>query len=218
MDYDHVMISYMNLAELVTKSFENTSLKNHPFKKHKLDLDSCLSGGGRRGKKNVTGSSENMPAIITQPPPIRPDAQYGNGTEDPIGTERVVSFEPTFDLTPTGIHKPKIVKCIGSKGTRFKQLVKGEDDMRQDAIMQQVFGTVNNLLRHEGNDFIKKSLGSSIGSTRQLRLITYGITPLSPTSGVLEWVENTMCFGDFLTDKGSRKLGAKSKYYPGGKC
>ena len=218
--YQTLMISYMNLAELVTKSFENTSLKNHPFKKHKLDLDSCLSGGGRRGsgKKNVTGSSENMPAIITQPPPIRPDAQYGNGTEDPIGTERVVSFEPTFDLTPTGIHKPKIVKCIGSKGTRFKQLVKGEDDMRQDAIMQQVFGTVNNLLRHEGNDFIKKSLGSSIGSTRQLRLITYGITPLSPTSGVLEWVENTMCFGDFLTDKGSRKLGAKSKYYPGGKC
>jgi ataxia telangiectasia mutated family protein len=28
--------------------------------------------------------------------------------------------------------------CIGSKGGRYKQLVKGEDDLRQDAIMEQV--------------------------------------------------------------------------------
>ena len=160
-----------------------------------------------------------MPAITTKPQPIRPDTYYGNGTEDPIGTERVVSFEPTFDLTPTGIHRPKIVKCIGSKGSRFKQLVKGGDDLRQDAIMQQVFETVNDLLRHEGssgNEFIKKSLGNSLSTAtaRQLKLITYGITPLSPASGVLEWVDNTMCFGDFLTDRG-KYVGAHSKYFPG---
>lgn len=84
--------------------------------------------------------------------------------------------------------------------------------------MQQVFGTVNDLLRHEGSsgsDFFK-SFGDSIGTTRRLRLITYGITPLSPASGVLEWVDSTMCFGDFLTDRG-KKVGAHSKYYPGGK-
>ena len=91
--------------------------------------------------------------------------------------------------------RPKIVICIGSKGSRFKQLVKGGDDLRQDAIMQQVFETVNDLLKNEGssgNELIKKCL-----SSRQLKLITYGITPLSPASGVLEWVDDTMCFGDF---------------------
>ena len=130
----------------------------------------------------------------------------------------VVGFEPTFKLTTSGIHRPKIVNCIGSKGTRFKQLVKGEDDMRQDAIMLQVFGTVNDLFRHEENDFIKKNLGSYISGTRQLRLITYGITPLSPTSGVLEWVDNTMAFGDYIQDgKGKGRTGSHSKYYPGGK-
>lgn len=197
--YRILMTAYMNLAEFDTTNVQKRTTKGLSFKQYKLDLDCCLSGG-RRGKRDTT--TTNMPAIFTKPPPIRPDAQYGNGTEDPIGTERVVSFEPNFDLTLTGLHRPKIVKCIGSRGNRFKQLVKGEDDLRQDAIMQQVFGTVNDLLRHEGssgNDFIKKSLGSSIVTTRQLRVITYGITPLSPASGVLEWVDNTMCFGDFVS-------------------
>lgn len=212
--YSTLMNSFMNVAELDTSSIQKRTTKGLSFKNHKLDLDCCFSseGGGRRGKRNT--STTNMPAIITKPPCIRPDLQYGNGLEDPIGTERVVSFESTFDLTLTGLHRPKIVKCIGSKGTRFKQLVKGEDDLRQDAIMQQVFETVNDLLRQEGssgNELIKKS---TIGSTRQLRLITYGITPLSPASGVLEWVDNTMCFGDFLSDRG-KNIGVHSRYFPG---
>jgi hypothetical protein len=212
--YKMLMSSYMNLAEFDVTNIQKRSIKGLSFKQYKLDLDSCLSVG-RRGKKTTAFT---MPAIITETPPIRPDAQYGQGKEDPIGAERVLSFEPTFDLTPTGLHRPKIVICIGSKGGRFKQLVKGEDDLRQDAIMQQVFGTVNDLLRNEGSsgiDFRNNSIGISTRLVHRLRLITYGITPLSPTSGVLEWVDNTMCFGDFLSDK-SRKVGAHSKYYPGG--
>lgn len=203
--YQALMTSYINLAEFDTSAIQKRMTKRISFKQFKLDLDCCLSGE-HHGRRNGYATN-NSPAIITKPPSIRPDKQYGNGTDDPIGTERVIRFEPTFDLTPTGIHRPKIVECIGSKGGRFKQLVKGEDDLRQDAIMQQVFGTVNDLLRHENY---------SIGATRQLRLITYGITPLSPASGVLEWVDNTMCFGDFLMDKG-KSVGAHSRYFPGGK-
>ncbi len=143
--YETLMTSYMNVAEFKPSDIQKKTTKGIVFSQCDLNLDSCLAG--RRGKSNTNFA---MPAIITKPPPIRPDARYGQGEEDPIGTERVVSFEPTFDLTLTGIHRPKIVTCIGSKGGRFKQLVKGEDDLRQDAIMQQVFGTVNDLLRHEG--------------------------------------------------------------------
>lgn len=202
--YETLMSSYMDVAELETSNIQKKTTKGIAFRQYKLNLDSCLSG--RRGKSNTNFA---MPAIITKPPMIRPDGHYGQGKEDPVGTERVVSFESTFDLTPTGIHRPKIVMCIGSKGGRFKQLVKGEDDLRQDAIMEQVFGTVNDLLRNESSSGI-----NSTGAVRRLRLITYGITPLSPTSGVLEWVDNTQCFGDFLTDKG-KNIGAHSKYYPG---
>eukprot|EP00985_Skeletonema_marinoi_P028513 scaffold25130_cov73-Skeletonema_marinoi.AAC.1 len=83
--------------------------------------------------------------------------------------------------------------------------------------MEQVFGTVNDLLRHEGaggNNAIKQSLGVSAipCSSRHLRLITYGITPLTPSCGVLEWVNDTMCFGDYVEDK--RGVGAHSRYNP----
>lgn len=48
-----------------------------------------------------------------------------------------------------GINLPKVISCLGSDGKRRRQLVKGKDDLRQDAIMQQVFGLVNQLLAKE---------------------------------------------------------------------
>lgn len=37
----------------------------------------------------------------------------------------------------SGIHRPKIVHCLDSAGGRYRQLVKGADDIRQDAVMEQ---------------------------------------------------------------------------------
>jgi len=45
-----------------------------------------------------------------------------------------------------GINAPKKIKCRGQDGKIYIQLVKGKDDLRQDAVMQQVFGLVNTLL------------------------------------------------------------------------
>ena len=212
--YTTLSDALIGLAMLDTVSFQKRQFKGLSFSQFKLNLDTCFSNG-RRGSKN--NSSVNKPVIITNPPPIRPDAQYGDGTEDPIGAERVLGFESKFDLTPTGVHRPKIVICIGSKGGRFKQLVKGGDDLRQDAIMEQVFGTVNDLLRHEGGGRSSVySSGASVvsRSSRHLRLITYGITPLTPSCGVLEWVNDTMCFKEYFEDRRGQ-IGAHSRYNPG---
>jgi len=46
-----------------------------------------------------------------------------------------------------------------------------------------------------------------------LQIATYVIVPLSPNTGVLEWVNNTIPMGDVLCDRGT-KIGAHSKYYP----
>ena len=93
--YQTLMTSYMNVAELPTpEKMQKCKTNLWTFKEKKLDLDTCLSGGGggggRRGKKNVVSAttSNNMPVIITSPPLIRPDCEYGNGKEDPIGSER----------------------------------------------------------------------------------------------------------------------------------
>ena len=64
-----------------------------------------------------------------------------------------------------GIHKPKLVECYDSAGREHKQLVKaGGDDLRQDAVMQQFFGLMNNFLQASGAT-----------RKRQLRIVTYKV-------------------------------------------
>ncbi|CAN0079708.1 unnamed protein product, partial [Hapterophycus canaliculatus] len=106
---------------------------------------------------------------------------------------------PAWTCPCSGIHRPKIVHCHDSTGHRYRQLVKGADDIRQDA----VFATVNTFLRED-----------PAARKRRLRVFTYTIVPLSPDSGVLEWVEDTMPFGSFLLDRGPGRAGAHRRYFP----
>jgi ataxia telangiectasia mutated family protein len=151
---------------------------------------------------------------------VRPGKDYGYGKEDPIGGERIAGFESDFAITDSGIHRPKIVVCTGSRGGSFRQLVKGEDDIRQDAIMSQVFTYVNNLMkRRNSNKMPGEGPSNSDTVTRRTRhklnMVTYNVLPLSPSSGVLEWVEGTLPIMDFLTGSyTSGEIGAHSRYYP----
>lgn len=211
--YTSISEAYIGLAMLPTKVF---------VEKEKKTKDIPLTRGNKVLAKWKANEFPCLPCVLTKPPLLMHNNNYGDGKTDPVGSERIFGFGRTFSLTDTGIHRPKIIKCIGSKGNEFRQLVKGEDDIRQDAIMQQVFSTVNNLLRSRssptmgGDTGQVDSQGSNVGELRhrQLRLITYQTIPLSPCSGVLEWVESTACFGDLLIDKGNRP-GAHSRYYPG---
>ena len=62
---------------------------------------------------------------------------------DPTGAYKdivfVRGFEAYYQLAG-GINLPKIVFCKCSDGVVRRQLVKGRDDLRQDAAMQQVRG------------------------------------------------------------------------------
>lgn len=72
----------------------------------------------------------------------------------------------------------------------------GNDDLRQDAIMEQVFDQVSELLKANR-------------STRQrnLSIRTYRVLPLSNTAGVIEFVPNTMPLHEYL-------MPAHERYYP----
>ena len=98
-----------------TKNVSFAYYKNHT---KGIRLDTCLGGSSRR-------QLPCPPYILSRPPPIRPGKDYGNGRNDPIDSERIASFKPVFSLTDTGLHRPKIIECIGSKGSTFKQVVKG---------------------------------------------------------------------------------------------
>ena len=68
-----------------------------------------------------------------------------------------------------------------------KQLVKGRDDLRGDALMQQAFGMLNVLLSKD-----------AATQKRALRMRTYRVVPLSPTAGILQWVDETIPLSSYL--------------------
>lgn len=109
------------------------------------------------------------------------------------GIVGVQQFSVNFSLVG-GINAPKRIVCCGTDGIQRTQLVKGKDDLRQDAVMQQVFFILNTLL-------------SRNKQTRKLLIRTYKVVPLSQRSGVLEWCENTEPLGAYLTE-------AHKEYHP----
>jgi serine-protein kinase ATM len=108
----------------------------------------------------------------------------------------IVKLEPTMTIA-SGISAPKIVTAIGSDGQKYRQLVKGgNDDLRQDAIMEQVFAAVSSLLKLHRTT-----------QQRNLGIRTYKVLPLSARSGLIEFVSNTVPLHEFL-------IPAHERYYP----
>lgn len=182
-----MLTAYISLAQASTSSQQQTGkLKDITFKEIQSRED-CFT--------NFLSRLKTPPAVITLSTRLDPGRIY----DDVV---KVVAFSNKFSITESGVSRPKIIECEGSDGKAYKQLVKGGDDLRQDLVMQQVFETVNTTLRN-----------NAATRERHLSIRTYKIIPLTSQTGVLEWVNNTIPFGSYLTDRGDEK-GAHSRYYP----
>ncbi|PYH93692.1 ataxia telangiectasia mutated [Aspergillus ellipticus CBS 707.79] len=128
------------------------------------------------------------------PPPtmridIRVDCDYSD-------VPKLVQFLPEFTIA-SGVSAPKIVTALASNGTRYKQLFKGgNDDLRQDAIMEQVFEQVSSLLKDH-----------QVTRQRDLGIRTYKVLPLTSNAGIIEFVPHTIPLHDFL-------MPAHQRYFP----
>ena len=60
----------------------------------------------------------------------------------------------------------------------------GNDDLRQDALMQQIFSLMNQLLSKDSN-----------AKERHLRVRTYSIIPMTSASGILEFCQGKKILG-----------------------
>jgi ataxia telangiectasia mutated family protein len=156
-----------------------------------------------KARRHKVGFSQNKPFQILAagvvkyqiPPPtmqieVRADLDYS-------GVPRMAHLEATFSYAG-GVSAPKIVTAIGTDGQRYKQLVKGSknDDLRQDAIMEQVFGQVSALLKLN-----RKT------QQRRLTIRTYKVLPLTATAGLIEFVPNTIPLHEWL-------MPAHERYHP----
>ncbi|PON35174.1 Phosphatidylinositol 3-kinase, Vps34 type, partial [Parasponia andersonii] len=133
--------------------------------------------------------------VVTATFPVDRSCQYDEGS--------FPYFKGLTDsvLVMNGINAPKVVECMGSDGCIYKQLAKsGNDDLRQDAVMEQFFGLVNTFLQNH-RDTWKRRLG----------MRTYKVVPFTPSAGVLEWVNGTLPLGEYLIGS-MRNGGAHGRY------
>uniref|UniRef100_A0A0B7K0U9 Serine/threonine-protein kinase Tel1 n=1 Tax=Bionectria ochroleuca TaxID=29856 RepID=A0A0B7K0U9_BIOOC len=119
-----------------------------------------------------------------------------SATKDYSKVPTILKLESSMSIA-SGVSAPKIITAVGTNGVKYKQLVKGgHDDLRQDAIMEQVFAAVSSLLKlHRATQ--QRSLG----------IRTYKVLPLTASSGLIEFVPNTIPLHEFL-------MPAHERYFP----
>ncbi|OGE53232.1 hypothetical protein PENARI_c008G12144 [Penicillium arizonense] len=158
--------------------------------------DSKFKSGAKVPLKTLATGQRLGQDVITYklPPPtmkieLRVDCDYSH-------VPTVAKFSPEFTIA-SGVSAPKIVTAVASNGERYKQLYKGgNDDLRQDAIMEQVFEQVSSLLKdHQPT------------RQRKLGIRTYKVLPLTSNAGIIEFVPNTIPLHDYL-------MPAHQKYFP----
>jgi ataxia telangiectasia mutated family protein len=114
------------------------------------------------------------------------------------GVVTIARFDPRIHMATSGVNVPLILEMLCSDGKRHKQLLKSADDLRQDCVMEQVFGLVNELLQVNRQT-----------AARQLHIRTYNVVPLTPGVGLVEWVTNTTSLAECLV---TDRLGAHVRH------
>ncbi|KAL3460378.1 hypothetical protein BJX64DRAFT_290369 [Aspergillus heterothallicus] len=172
----------------------NTNINYVRFAVERLD-DKMKHGAKVALKKLPTGGRLEQDAANQRLPPptmkidIRVDCDYSD-------IPKLFKYLPEFTVA-SGVSAPKIVTAIASDGVRYKQLFKGgNDDLRQDAIMEQVFEQVSSLLKdHQAT------------RQRNLGIRAYKVLPLTSNAGIIEFVPHTIPLNDYL-------MPAHQQYYP----
>ncbi|WVQ93187.1 hypothetical protein IAU59_000251 [Kwoniella sp. CBS 9459] len=149
------------------------------------------SGSSQSSSKPKAGSTHSLPTncpfknlkldipIATSPPPVDLTLQYKS-----IPT--FVRYRTQFSYAG-GVHRPKIMKCYDTTAKQHQQLFKADDEVRQDAVMEQVFTITNDLLSRDRQ-----------AKARDLQFRTYNVVPFPERTGIIEFVEGTKGIGEWL--------------------
>lgn len=193
-DFEYACRAYQEWAALSLKDDDTYSIgsgNNRRVKPGKQQIKPTLLI--RSGVVNLS-----IP-VSTFDLPIDPSGEY-----PPKSFPAIVKYDSTFTAAG-GIHTPKICLCEGDDGKKYRQLVrlpsfaaqgshsprasqfKGEDDIRQDAVMEQAFSLINTLFARDDR-----------ARRRKLAIRTYKVIPLQAKTGVIEFVANTQTLHETL--------------------
>lgn len=107
---------------------------------------------------------------------------------------KIQSFEEQVVVIPTKT-KPKKLALIGSDGKRYTYLFKGLEDLHLDERVMQLLRISNGMLLRD-----KES------NMRHLSARHYAVVPLSDSSGMIQWVENTVSMFTIIAKWQNREL------------
>lgn len=172
-------------------TWERVNRANSIYNDLAMYVDTTMFKQGRDYEMQKYPISKKLLTAIPglEVPPITMHIQV-RSSGDYQDVPKVKSFKPTMGIA-NGLSQPKTVTAFGTDGRPYKQLYKsGNDDLRQDAIMEQVFEHVSELLKNH-----------TATRLRNLNIRTYKVVPLSHRSGVIEFVQNTMPLMNYL-DRG----------------
>ncbi|KAL3237724.1 DNA-binding protein kinase TEL1 RNJ42_00711 [Nakaseomyces bracarensis] len=148
-------------------------------KSTKINLD-CLEIG-RYWIETIRSKRLPLPTV---PVEVKSSNQYSSSRD------YIIKVSEKVEVTSTGLSLPKIVTFTLSNGKIHKVVIKyGNDDLRQDAIMEQVFQQVNKIIRKDKE--MRK---------QHLHIRTYNVIPLGPKSGLIEFVNNSLSLHNILTE------------------
>ncbi|KAL2490207.1 Serine/threonine-protein kinase TOR [Abeliophyllum distichum] len=113
--------------------------------------------------------------------------------DSPVVT--IASFAPQLSVIASK-QRPRRLTILGSDGEEYTFLLKGHEDLRQDERVMQLFGLVNTLLEN-----------SRKTAEKDLSIQRYAVIPLSPNSGLIEWVPNCDTLYDLIREyRDARKI------------
>ncbi|KAK0621491.1 hypothetical protein B0T17DRAFT_608684 [Bombardia bombarda] len=184
-------------AELVSKIWPAIDQTSRAYHALAMERDPNRYKAGNKMNIKDSSAGQSFLGVLAKYPIPPPTMQIElSAALDYSSVPMIQKFEPTMSIA-SGVSAPKIITAVGSNGQRFKQLVKGgNDDLRQDAIMEQVFAAVSELLRLHRTT-----------RQRNLGIRTYKVLPLTSSSGLIEFVSDTIPLHEYL-------MPAHERYYP----
>ena len=134
---------------------------------------------------------------LTDPPAVERDGSY---------PEFLVAGGLRFERLMPSKTRPVLLSVGLSDGSRARQLVKGkDDDLRQDALMSQIF--------QAANDLVRRNSGKRSQPFRSL-MRTYNVVPLAQIGGLIQVLDGVAAIQTWLVGDGKAIVGAHERYRP----
>ena len=117
---------------------------------------------------------------------------YYNTTKTSENLIKISHINPNLTIFNTKQH-PRKISIYGTNEKEYMFLLKGHEDLRQDAQAMQFFDLVNTLLLNDRDT-----------TNKNLSINTYSVLPLSQNTGIIGWVPNCDTFHKLIKEQRSK--------------